>query len=99
MTAVLRLSGTIGPGSSDRLEAALQALAPSVSMVVLDLRDAHLSGRRAADAVGLAALELEMAGGCLLCANADAETAACLRSSPHRPVLVDGTVEAALLAR
>ncbi len=87
LTAQVRPAGSFGRRDVSRLRALLEALSACASVVVLDLAEARLRSPRAAEAIDDAARRLEASGGCLLCLNADAESAARLSGCVHAVVM------------
>lgn len=87
LTAQVRPAGSFGRRDVSRLRALLDALSACASVVVLDLAAARLRSPRAAEAIDDAARRLEASGGCLLCLNVDAESAARLSGCVHAVVM------------
>ncbi|MDO8121747.1 hypothetical protein Q6346_10540 [Isoptericola sp. b490] len=90
LTAQVRPAGSFGRGDVRRLQRLLDALSASASVVVLDLAAARLRSPRVAAVIDDAARRLEATGGCLLCLNADPESAARLSRCCHAVVMPPG---------
>jgi hypothetical protein len=96
LTATIRPAGSFGRQDAERLGTLLDALSSCASIIVLDLRSAHLRSPRAAEVVDGAAGLLEARGGCLVCVHADAETRAQLAGAGPHAVVLDGEPDEAL---
>ena len=90
LTANVRPAGRFGRSDVGRLRELLDALSGNASMVVLDLQATELRTTAAAQVIDDAAEHLERRGGCLLCTNADDDTAARLASCRHAVVVGRG---------
>jgi len=87
ITASIRPAGSFGRQDVGRLRALLDALSACASIVVLDLAAARLRSPRAAAVIEDAARRLADSGGCLLCVNADPDSAAQLSACGHAVVM------------
>jgi hypothetical protein len=92
LTANVRPAGRFGRSDVGRLRDLLDALSANASLVVLDLQATELRTAAAVQVIDDAAEHLERRGGCLLCTNADDDTAARLASCRHAVVVARGRV-------